>query len=698
MNPDPLSLFFEPKGVAVIGASREPAKLGYGLARNLLQSGYPGKIHLVNPRGGELFGLPVVKTIAEIPDPVDLAVLITAAPTIPDLLEACGKRGIQAAIIASGGFRETGTEGAALELKCLEIAHRYGMRFIGPNCVGLLDTHLPLDTTFLPPPGPAKGEIAFISHSGAICAAIIDWVRGQGFGLSTLVSLGNQADLNETDILGAIATNPGTQVITLYMESVSDGRKFMRQAREVSKTRPIIALKVGRSESGQRAAASHTGALAGSETAFEAGLKKAGVIRAATTEEMFQWAKVLAWCPLPLGDRVAILTNAGGPGVIAADAVEKEGLQLAALQPHTLDALRLFLPPAASFHNPLDMLASASPEHYAQSLQILLNDPGVDSALVIAPPPPMYSAGGVAKAIIPVIQGSNKPVVVALMGEKLIQEAVEHLRAVHIPEFRFPEPAVSALAVLSKRRRILESLAHRAETVSGVDRLAAQAILAGLPDGLLAQPDAARLLQTYGIPSVPTELATSPDEAAALAGRCGYPVVMKVVSPTITHKSDVGGVALNLKDRAAVVSGYAAMLASVSQAAPGAQIDGVIVQPMLARGQEVILGVVRDPQFGPLVMFGSGGTEVEGLKDLSFGIAPLTRPEAETMLESTWAGRKLNGFRNIPPADREGVIDALIRLAQLAYDCEEIMEIEINPLLATSNSIVAVDTRVRLKK
>jgi len=696
MPKQPLAPFFNPKGIAVIGASREPVKLGYGLARNLLQSGYPGKVHLVNPRGGELFGLPLYKTILEVPDPVDLVVLLTAAPTIPDLLETCAKRGIKAAIIASGGFRETGSEGAALEARCVGIAQQYGMRFIGPNCIGLIDTHLPLDTTFLPPPGPMKGDIAFISHSGAICAAVIDWVRGQGFGLSSLVSLGNQADVNETDVLGAIADNPKTTVIMLYMESVSNGRRFMEQARQVSRMKPVIALKVGRSESGQRAAASHTGALTGSETAFDAALKKVGVLRAATTEEMFQWARTLAWCPLPKGDRVAILTNAGGPGVTAADAAENEELELAEFSPHTLAGLKQFLPPAASFHNPLDMLASASPEHYAQSLTLLLDDPGVDSVLVIAPPPPMFSAGAVAKAIIPVIQGANKPVVVALMGDKLIQEAVEHLRAVHIPEFRFPEPAMSALAVLSRRRAILAFLEHTPTRAKATNKRKANAILKDVPPGMLASQNTSRLLESYGIPCVHASLAPDAQEAVHMAEQTGYPVVIKVASPDISHKSDVGGVMLNLKDSQSVSAGFDQVVSNAKNACPGARIDGVIVQRMLPVGQEVILGVVRDAQFGPLVMFGSGGIEVEGLKDLAFALAPLTYQEADSLLENTWAGRKLKGFRNILPADREAVLDALIRLAQLAYDFPQIAEIEINPLLVASQGVFAVDVRVRL--
>ncbi len=704
MTKDPLSHFFAPAGVAVVGASREPVKLGYALARNLIQCGYTGAVHLVNPRGGELFGMVMHKSINDVPDPVDLAVLLTAAPTVPDLLTACGKRGIHAVIIASGGFRETGPEGGALETRCLEIAREFGIRFIGPNCIGLIDTHLPLDTTFLPPPGPEKGNIAFISHSGAICAAIIDWIRGQGFGLSSLVSLGNQADINETDVLASIARDPNTDVITLYMESVSNGRRFMEEARRVSTFKPILVLKVGRSESGQRAAASHTGALTGSETAFEAALRKAGVIRAETTEEMFIWARALAWCPLPKGDRVAILTNAGGPGVTAADSVEHEGLKLADFEQHTHEALKLILPTAASLHNPIDMLASASPEQYSQCLQLVLDDPGVDSVLIIIPPPPMFSAGAVAKAIIPIIQGSNKPVVAALMGEKLIQEAVEHLRAVHIPDYRFPEAAISSLGILSRRRAILTALSEEPRSAGKKPNTTYKRKVANLvkhiSTGMMDVRDAFHLLSACGIPVINTDQAATAGRAVDIAVKVGYPVVMKVASPDISHKSDAGGVQLNLKDAQAVRDAFERILTLVKNAQPSARIDGVTIQPMLAGGQEVILGVVRDPQFGPLVMFGSGGTEVEGLKDLAFGLAPLSRHEAESMLESTWAGRKLRGFRNLQPADRDAVIDTLIRLARLTYDYPEIEEIEINPLLALpqGKGVVAVDVRAKINK
>lgn len=703
VQDDSIEPFFSPKGVAIIGASLDPTKLGYGLSRNLVQSGYRGAIHFVNLRGGMLLGRPVYKSILEVPDPVDLAVLLIPAVAIPAEIAACGERGIRAVIIASGGFRETGAQGAQLEAQSLEIAQKYGVRLLGPNCIGLLDTHLPIDTTFLSPPGPTPGDVAFISHSGAICAAVIDWARGQGFGLSRLVSLGNQVDITETDVLAPVAADPYTRVITLYLEGVSNGRRFVAEASRVSRQKPIVALKVGRYLSGQRAVMSHTGALAGRESAFNAAFRRAGVIRAETTEELFDWARALAWCPLPQGRAVAVLTNAGGPGVTAADALEAEGLHLAKLSPETRLALRNILDPAASLENPVDMLAAATPQQYANSLRVLLEDPEVHSVMVILPPPPMHTAGGIAKAIIPVIYTTTKPVVVALMGERLIQEAVEHFRAAHVPEYRFPERAAEALAVLARRAEYLAIKDHLLEG-SELDSLPELASVRHLLErhrqgGNLSQEEAFQLLEVCGIPSIQPHLAHDPQEAVSLADTIGYPVVLKIVSPQVSHKTDVGGVLLNLTSPEEVIQGYRSMVDKVRNLLPDAEIQGVFVQPMLANGQEVIIGAIQDAQFGPLVMFGSGGIEVEGLNDVQFGLAPISIPEAQTIIEDTWAGKKLQGFRNRPPGDREAVLEVLIKISRLVAAVPQLEEIEINPLrvLPAGKGAYAVDVRARFR-
>ncbi|MBI3159108.1 MAG: acetate--CoA ligase family protein [Chloroflexi bacterium] len=696
-----LKPFFAPRGVAVVGASQHPQKLGYGLARNLLLSDYQGAIRYVNPKGGVLFGQPIHARIEDAPGPVDLAVLLVPAEVVAGALEECGQAGVRAAIIASGGFSEVGAAGRALEQECLAVARKWGMRVVGPNCIGILDTHLPLDTTFLPPPGPPAGSVAFISHSGAICAAVIDWARGQGFGLSRLVSLGNQIDVNETDVLAAVAEDRHTRVVTMYLEGVSDGRRFVQAAGRVAQEKPVLALKVGRYASGQQAVASHTGALAGQEKAFNAAFRRAGVIRADTSEEMFDWARALAWSPLPRGRRVAVLTNAGGPGATAADALEAHRLTLARLGPETRAGLRALLPPAASVQNPVDMLASASPEHYAHSLALLLDDAGVDAVMVILPPPPMYTAAGVANAMIPIIQTAAKPVVVALMGERMIQEAMERLRAAHIPEYRFPERAASALAVLADRAESIGRSRAKPRVYPDVNRRRVAAILrkAGPgASGFLSERDAAAILAAYGLPTLPTYCAANPAAAAAAAEKAGFPVALKIDSPDIPHKSDVGGVVLNLTNAAAVAREVAAMLARVQVARPEALLNGVQVQRMAADGQEVILGAVQDDQFGALLMFGSGGVEVEGLEDVAFALAPATEEEIRYLLDSTWAGRKLAGFRSLPPADRAAAEEALGRLGQLAGDFPVLQEIEINPLrvLPAGQGALAVDARIRL--
>jgi acetyltransferase len=693
--------FFAPRGVVVVGASHTPTKLGYGAARNLVVSEYPGAIHFVNPKGGELFGRPIHARLADVPDPVDLAVILIPAASVPQALEDCGRRGIPAAIIGSGGFRETGPDGVALEARCLEIARRHGIRLVGPNCIGLLDTHFPIDTTFLPLPGPIPGDIAFLSHSGAICEAVIDWARGQGFGLSRLVSLGNQLDLTEADFLAPTVADPHTRVVAMYLEGIADGRKFVAEASRAARQKPLVAIKVGRSQGGRRAVASHTGALAGRDAAYDAAFRKAGVLRAENSEEVFDWARALAWCPLPRGPRMAVLTNAGGPGAIAVDALETHGLALAELAEETKNFLRGLLPPAASVRNPVDMLAGAGTAEYASGLSALLSDPGVDGLILVLPPPPMTTAAEVAGAIIPIIRASGKPVVVALMGEDLIVHAARLLRQARVPDYRFPERAAMAMGVLWRRACILASMPTSPERPAGIRPEEAARILAQAPrgaDGFIESQDAARLAAAYGVTSPEGRLAQTADEAALAARQAGLPVALKIASADIPHKTDVGGVRLGLKSEPEVARAFDEMRAHVAAAQPTAHLLGAIVQPMQGEGQDVILGVVRDEQFGPLVMFGAGGVEVESLRDVAFGLAPLSRVEAEALVDSTQAGRRLMGGRGVAPADRGAVVDALLRLAQLAVDRPELAEIEVNPLrvFEPGAGVAALDVRLRL--
>jgi acetate---CoA ligase (ADP-forming) len=481
-----------------------------------------------------------------------------------------------------------------------------------------------------------------------------------------------------------LANDDNTKVIVMYMESISNGNRFVRVASEITKHKPVIALKVGRFEAGQKAAASHTGALAASDTAFDAAFEKAGILRAETAEQMFDWARVLENCPLPKGNRIGILTNAGGPGVIAADSLEHHGLVLAHLADATLQALSAILPSAANTHNPVDMLASASPSQYAECLNILLQDNGVDGMMVILPPPPMFQAEEVARAVNEVIDKFEKPVVVALMGSTLIQEASNEFREMKVPTYPFPERAASALAVLVKR-----ALDDRQQTTDDGFMVNSRSSIVGLSTD--------EIMQAYNIPTAPIKLARDEYEALQIANELGYPVVMKIASPDISHKSDVGGVLLNIKDDQALTAGFIQMVKKIATLFPPVQIEGVHLQRQIPDGQEVIVGMARDKQFGALMMFGSGGVEVEGLKDVAFALGPLNQAEAEGMMRKTWAGRKLKGFRSIPPVDEEAVKDVLVKLSRLAAKHEEIDEIEINPLRVLAKGAVAVDVRIKFK-
>jgi len=589
-----------------------------------------------------------------------------------------------------------------LEARCLATAREYGIRVLGPNCIGYLDTHIPIDTSFLPLPGPIRGDIAFLSHSGAICETVIDWARGQGFGLSRLVSLGNQMDLNEGEVLPAVAADPNTRVVAMYMEGVGDGATFIEQARRVTPEKPVVAIKVGRSLSGRKAVASHTGALAGRDEAFDAAFRKAGVIRARHSEEMFDWARALAWCRPPRGPNMAVLTNAGGPGAIAADALDANGLRLPELQPETRQGLARLLPEAASLRNPVDMLAGAGPREYADCLRLLLADPGVDGIIVILPPPPVSTAADVAGAIIPVIRSAVKPVVLALMGEELIAPAARLFRQSRIPDYRFPERAASVLRVLYERSRQLDRQLSEPPIFNDVQPDAVKACLEQARrgrEGFISAACAHAAVAAYGLPTLSYRVVQDSEGALAAAQEFGYPVVLKLDSPDLPHKSDLGVLALGLTDPEAFGEAYEHILNLANESIPNIHVEGFMVQPELHGGQEVIVGFVRDEQFGPMLMFGTGGVEVEMLQDVSFELAPLSREEAIAMIERTQAGRKLRGFRSTGPADRESIIEVLLRMSQLAMNHPEIQELEINPLrvMPEGEGAQALDVRLRLE-
>ncbi len=508
-------------------------------------------------------------------------------------------------------------------------------------------------------------------------------------------------DLTEADLLVPTAQDPHTRVIAMYLEGVRDGHHFMEQARLVADEVPVVAIKVGRSESGREAVASHTGALAGRDAAYQAAFRKAGILRARTSEDMFDWARALAWCPLPKGRRIGVLTNAGGPGALAVDAIEANGLAVAGLSPEAERSLGELLPSAASVRNPVDMLASAGPREYARCLKVLLTDPGVDAVMVILPPPPMTTAAEVAGAIIPLVRSSTKPVVVALMGEELIRHAAQLFRQARVPDYRFPERAASALRVLVQRAEQIAEPPSPTLTVDGVQPEAARQLLGRArrgKNGFIEATLAADVLAAYGVAGAATRLATSKEEAVATGEALGYPVALKIASRELPHKSEFGGVALNLSGPEATAQAYDQVIRSAKESKPGISIEGVIVQPMIAPGQEVIVGMVQDSQFGPLVMFGSGGVEVEEKRDVAFALSPLTRRELDRLLASTEAGRRLFGGRGIPASDVEAVCDVVLRLGQLGVDLPEIAEVEINPLrvFTEGKGALALDVRLRL--
>ena len=693
-----LDMFFQPRGVAVIGASRDPQKLGHGVVRNLVNYGYDGPIYPINPHATEILERRAYPSILDAPDPLDLAILVVPAPKVPDELEACGQRGVKGAIIISGGFREVGAAGKAREEAVMAIARRYGMRLLGPNGIGSIDTHTPLNTTFVKGM-PAVGDIAFLSQSGAVCAAVIDWARGAGVGFSRLVSLGNQADINEAEMLSTIGSDMQTRVITAYIEGVSDGGAFVQAAAEVARRIPIIALKVGRGSGGAKAVASHTGALAGREEAYEAAFRRAGVLRARTMEELFDWGRALAWQPLPDGNRVAILTNSGGPGILALDALEAAGMQLAPLTDDTKAYIRKRVPAAASVNNPVDILAGPGPATYALCLDALITDPTVDAVVAITAPQDWFAPVSLAE-VIGEFTGRGKPVLAVIMGLASVSDATAVLHRRRIPNFAFPERVGSTLAAMWKRRQWLEALdAAASPLVQRGDVDAARHVLQSAPAGdWLAPASVDDLLRAYGIRTPGVGLAPDVETALELAEQVGYPVALKLAAADVVHKSDMGGVVLDIDGPDALRAAYDEIMTRARVQVPESAIEGITVQRMIASGVELIVGVVRDAQFGPLVMVGVGGTQVELMRDVTFELAPLTPGQAEAILNRTAAGRLLAGFRGAPPADRTAVVDVIVRLAQLAADLPQVADIEINPLLVmeSGGGAWAVDARARV--
>lgn len=691
-----LKPFFAPSGVALIGTSANPTKLSFGILRNMVEGGYRGGVYPVNPRYTEVLGTSCFASINSVPDPVDLAVIALPAVNVPETVEACGQRGIKTAIIISGGFREVGSQGLELENQCVEIARRYQMRLIGPNCVGTMDLYSGVNTTFikgLPP----KGNIGFLSQSGAICGAVVDYVLDKDIGFSNLTSMGNMADVNETDIIEYLSTDPNTKVIAAYLEGIKDGKRFLEVARRVSRIKPIVMLKVGRSEAGARAVSSHTGSLAGSHSAYQAAFEQAGIIEVESAAELFDVCIGMVYQNPPKNNQTVIVTNSGGPAALASDSLAANGMRLADLKPETQDFLRPRLNPAAQVGNPVDMLGGAEPQEYADALKACLADENVGAALAILTPQALVNPADVAQVIGEIAAQTDKTVIASFVGGVSVNEARHVLHGMRVPMYTFPEQAGRVMGVLHRfgvwRSKPEESLVTK---FNKINQTAAQNILLKTKDQpTLGEAQTRPLLAAYGIPLVPGEWVQNVNDALQAAGRLGYPAALKIVSPDLLHKSEAGGIRLNLTDAASVETAYTDMFLKIQKSYPQARLEGMLIEKMAPKGHEVIIGMRRDATFGPLVMFGLGGIYVELLTDVAFRIAPMTYQQALDMVNSTRAGKLLAGLRGQPAADIAAVVDCILRLGKLALDFPEISEIEINPLLVyeSGKGVLALDAR-----
>ncbi len=693
--------FFNPQSVAVIGASRDPEKLGYAVVRNLIESGFARErpVYPVNPKADEILGLKAYPSVRDIPDPVDLAVIVIPYRFVSQALRECGEKGVPAVVIITAGFREAGHEGLLREREIVEIARQYKMRVIGPNCLGVIDTYTPLNASFAAGT-PPKGPINFTSQSGALGTAVLDWALGGKMGFSKFVSLGNKADVSEIDLLQAWADDPNANVILAYIEGVPEGQRFIEVARQTAKRKPIVAVKSGVTQAGSRAVSSHTGSLAGSEQAYAAAFKQAGIIRANTMEEMFDYALAFAYQPLLKGDRIAIITNAGGPGILATDAIERCGLQLARLEVETIKALESYLPDAASAANPVDVLGDSTADRYQFALETVSRDPNVDGILVILTPQAMTDIPGTAQAVADLSDRVDIPVIACFMGEKEVNKGIDILTRRGVPNYPFPERAVSAFRAMAEYRRIKAQPLPNFEHIEADTAAVAAVFEKARAEGRVTIGDfeAREILRAYGLRIPETRLATTPDEAVQIAAEIGYPVVLKIASPDILHKTDVGGVRVGLRSAQEVRDAFELMVYRAGRYVPGARIWGCTVQEMTPPGLEVLVGMNRDPQFGPLVTFALGGIYVEILKDATFRIAPFSRAEAEQMLEEIRARALLDGVRGRPPMDKAAIVDALLRIGQLVQDFPEIVELDINPLMVfeQGQGAVAIDMRLVL--
>jgi acetate---CoA ligase (ADP-forming) len=699
-----LEAFFQPRSIAVIGASSNPAKLGYAVVRNLVEGGYgqKGRIYPINLGGGEILGCTAFASVLDVTEEIDLAVIVIPYPQVPDALRVCGRKGIPAAIVISAGFREAGMEGLEREQELVAIAKQYDIRLIGPNCLGVIDTFTPLNASFAAGT-PPRGPMAFMSQSGALGTAVLDIALAGRLGLSCFVSLGNKADVSEIDLLQAWVDDPHTNVIMIYSEGMPNGQEFIRVAGRVTRLKPVIAIKSGVTQSGSRAVSSHTGSLAGSEQAYQAAFSQAGILRAESMEALFDMALAIGYQPPLKGDRIAIVTNAGGPGILATDALERAGLSMARFKVETILTLEKYLPDAASAANPVDVLGDARADRYRFAMENVISDPNVDGLMVLLTPQAMTEIEATAVAIGEMADQTEKPILACFMGEARVAKGIKLLNQHNVPNYPFPERAAYALKAMADYREIQRRAEPRYARYE-VDRPVVQKLFERVrSEGrvTIGDAEARQLMQAYGFRIPVSQVAETPEQAVEFATQIGYPVVLKIASPDILHKTDVGGVKVGLEDAEEVRDAFELMVYRAQRYLPEARIWGCLVQQMMpAGGVEVLVGMNRDPQFGPLVTFGLGGIYVETLKDVTFRIAPFSIQEAEGMLSEIRAHALLDGVRGKPAVDKEAIVEALLRVGQLVQDFPEIAEIDINPLTVypRGQGAVAIDMRLVLDK
>lgn len=696
-----LEALLKPGSIAVVGASRTPGKVGYEILSNLKANGFEGDLTPVNPTATDILGMPCKPSCKAIGKPLDLAVIAVPTAAVPAAVDDAIEAGVGAMVVITAGFKEVGAEGAERERALAARCRSRNVRLLGPNCLGLINAHHNMNASFAKHM-PRRGGISVISQSGALLTAILDWAAERRLGLSKLVSMGNKADLSETDFLEALADDPDTNVIVGYLESVAAGDTFIKSAEEAASKKPVVLFKAGVTAAGGRAASSHTGSLAGADVGYAAAFRRAGVVRAERFETLFDIATAFDMQPLPRGNRIAVLTNAGGPGIMAADAIELSGLKMAEISPAIADPLRKVLPAAASVNNPVDVLGDAEAGRYGIALAGILKDDGVDAVVVILTPQAMTDAVETARAIQAAAAASDKPVMVSFMGGDDVRAGRAALIDARLPDYPSPERAVAALVAMCEYSAWLRR-PPRMVTRFPVNRRRVERIIhRHIRTGELQVGEAAakEIIQAYDFHIPSGALADSAEAAVEIAERIGYPIAMKIASPDIIHKSDLGGVKLHLNSSDAVRDAYDLMMLRIPQRVPTARLQDVYVEKMCGRGREVILGMTRDPQFGPMLMFGLGGIFVEVMKDVAFHLAPITQEEAIQMLESTKSFGLLRGVRGQKSVDVQAIAEALQRISQLATDFPQITEMDINPFIVAEvgRESVAADARITLAK